>query len=168
MIGFIRRLYYNYTWWQQCTHLTPPWLRISHWCLASSLLLERSLSRVESYVTTDGQSASLSRNKAPIWGLWPDFLLLSDSCGFVDVGCSLWRDNGSVVYNCCWPALASAVILGSEYRGGHILLFHIQDIPFCRLLRLAGLQWRYSTPPPRGIPSPTHGSFLVITVMRPW
>jgi hypothetical protein len=28
--------------------------------------------RVESYVTTDCQSASLSWNKAPIWGLWPD------------------------------------------------------------------------------------------------
>jgi hypothetical protein len=27
----------------------------------------------ESYVTTDGQSASLSGNKAPIWGLQPDF-----------------------------------------------------------------------------------------------
>jgi hypothetical protein len=26
----------------------------------------------ESYVTTDGQSASLFWNKAPIWGLWPD------------------------------------------------------------------------------------------------
>jgi hypothetical protein len=26
----------------------------------------------ESYVTTDGQSASLSWNKAPIWGLRPD------------------------------------------------------------------------------------------------
>jgi hypothetical protein len=26
-----------------------------------------------SYVTTDGQSASLSSNKAPIWGLKPDF-----------------------------------------------------------------------------------------------
>jgi hypothetical protein len=27
----------------------------------------------ESYVTTDGQPASLSWNKAPIWGLRPDF-----------------------------------------------------------------------------------------------
>jgi hypothetical protein len=33
----------------------------------------RLWSRVESYVTTDGQSASLSWNKAPIWGLRPDF-----------------------------------------------------------------------------------------------
>jgi hypothetical protein len=27
----------------------------------------------ESYITTDGQSASFSRNKAPIWSLGPDF-----------------------------------------------------------------------------------------------
>jgi hypothetical protein len=29
-------------------------------------------SESESYVTTDGQPASLSWNKAPIWGLLPD------------------------------------------------------------------------------------------------
>jgi hypothetical protein len=30
------------------------------------------------------------------------FLLLSDSCRFVDLGSTLWRGDGSVVYNCCW------------------------------------------------------------------
>jgi hypothetical protein len=50
--------------------------------------------------------------------------------------------------------LASAVIFGSESRRtrGHILLSHIWDFPFRRLLRLAGSQWRYSTPPPLGYP----------------
>jgi hypothetical protein len=50
-------------------------------------------------------------------------------------------------------ALASAAILGSESRGtrDHILLPQIRDFPFPRLLRLAGLRWRYSTPPPHGI-----------------
>jgi hypothetical protein len=49
--------------------------------------------------------------------------------------------------------LASAVILGFESRGtrDHILLPQIRDFLFRRLLRLAGLQWRYSTPPPHGI-----------------
>jgi hypothetical protein len=49
-------------------------------------------------------------------------------------------------------ALASAVFLGSESLGtcGHILLSHIWDFPFRRLLRLAGSRWRYSTPPPHG------------------
>jgi hypothetical protein len=49
--------------------------------------------------------------------------------------------------------LASAVILGSESRGtrDQILLNQFRDFPFRRLLRLAGLQWRYSIPPPHGI-----------------
>jgi hypothetical protein len=49
-------------------------------------------------------------------------------------------------------ALASAVIFGSESSGNrdHILLSQIWDFPFRRLLRLAGLRWRYSNPPPHG------------------
>jgi hypothetical protein len=52
-------------------------------------------------------------------------------------------------------AFASAVILGSESRGtrDHILLSQIRDFPFRRLLRRAGLRWRYSTPPPHRINS---------------
>jgi hypothetical protein len=68
------------------------------------MLLERILrilsvqSQSQSYVTADGQSATLSWNKAPVWGLRPDFYHL-ESCGVVDVGRSVWRDVGSVVYN---------------------------------------------------------------------
>jgi hypothetical protein len=48
--------------------------------------------------------------------------------------------------------LASAVIFGSDTRGTRdgILLSQIRDFPYHRLLRLAGLRWRYSTPPPHG------------------
>jgi hypothetical protein len=44
------------------------------YCLRSKTSL-MILSQVESslYVTTEGQSASVSWNKASIWGLWPDF-----------------------------------------------------------------------------------------------
>jgi hypothetical protein len=50
-------------------------------------------------------------------------------------------------------AFASAVTLGSKSRGTrvHILLTQIWDLPFRRLLRLAGLRWRYSTSPPLGL-----------------
>jgi hypothetical protein len=41
-------------------------------------------------------------------GLTTRFLLLSDSCEFVDVGRSLWRENGSVIYNCYWSSLAQS------------------------------------------------------------
>jgi hypothetical protein len=48
--------------------------------------------------------------------------------------------------------LARVVILGSEplETRDHILLSQIWDFTFCRLLRLAGSRWRYSTPPPHG------------------
>jgi hypothetical protein len=36
------------------------------------------------------------------------FLLLSDTCGFVDVGCLLCWEDGSVIYNCCWPSLGQS------------------------------------------------------------
>jgi hypothetical protein len=48
---------------------------------------------------------------------------------------------------------ASAVIFGSESGGtrDHISLSQIRDFPFHRLLRFAGLRWRYSTRPPHGM-----------------
>jgi hypothetical protein len=63
------------------------------------------MSESESYVTTDGQSASLSWNKAPIWGLRPDLYYYQTVAVFY-VGRSLWQEDGSVVYNCCWPSPA--------------------------------------------------------------
>jgi hypothetical protein len=79
-------------------------------------------------------------------------------------------------------ALASSVILGSESRGArdYILLSQIRDFPFRRPLRLPGLRWRYSAPPPRGIIMSsrlfhiiyslglTVGRSLVSTVPLPW
>jgi hypothetical protein len=55
--------------------------------------------------------------------------------------------------------LANAVIFGSRFCGTrvHIVLSQIRDFPFRRLLRLAGLRWRYSTPPPHGMDSNTTG-----------
>jgi hypothetical protein len=57
-------------------------------------------------------------------------------------------------------ALASAVILGSQSRGtrDHILLSQILRLSFFRLLRLAGLRWRYSTQPLHVIYSSTRES----------
>jgi hypothetical protein len=41
------------------------------------------------------------------------FLLLSNSCRFVDVGRSLWRENGSAISNCCWSSLAHSFLARS-------------------------------------------------------
>jgi hypothetical protein len=37
-----------------------------------------------------------------------DRIFITVSCGFVDVGRSLWRQDGAVVYNCCWPSPAQS------------------------------------------------------------
>jgi hypothetical protein len=44
---------------------------------------ELVLPESESYAMTDGQSASLSRNKAAIWGLRPDFYCCQTLAGFL-------------------------------------------------------------------------------------
>jgi hypothetical protein len=90
-------------------------------------------------------------NEAPIWSLRPDFYYCQQLrvcwCGTLSL--TRWR----VCRLQLLLGLASAVILWSESRGtrDHILLSQIRDFPFPRLLLLAGLRWRYSTPPPRGI-----------------
>jgi hypothetical protein len=76
----------------------------------------------ESHVTTDGQPASLSWNKAPICGLRPDLYYLCDSCRFVDLGRPLWREDGSVVYSCCWPSPAQS-FLGASPVGLVAILY---------------------------------------------
>jgi hypothetical protein len=82
---------------------------------------------------------------SPIWGpfitVWQ---LRSCSCE------APFLTRGLVCLLYMLLALASAVLLGSEFLGtrDHILLSQIWDFPFRRLLRLAGSQWRYSTPPP--------------------
>jgi hypothetical protein len=60
--------------------------------------------------------------------------------------------RGWICYLQLLLALTGAFLLGSEFRGtrDHILVSQIRDFPFCRLLRLAGLRWRYSTPPSQG------------------
>jgi hypothetical protein len=45
------------------------------------------------------QSASLSWCRAPIWSPWSDFCFLSENCGFLYVGCPLWREDGSGIYS---------------------------------------------------------------------
>jgi hypothetical protein len=108
----------------------PLW-RISDWSNFSN-------SESESYVTTDGQSASLSWNKAPIWGLQPDFYYRRTFAGLLMWGAL--SDGRTGLSFTIAAGLASAIILWSEplWTRDHILLSQIWDFPFRRLLRLAG------------------------------
>jgi hypothetical protein len=39
---------------------------------------------------------------------YDQIFIMSDICGFANVECSLWREDGSVVYNSCWPSPAQS------------------------------------------------------------
>jgi hypothetical protein len=75
-------------------------------CSITSALF--SLLSLSLMLTTDGQPASLSWSKAPIWGLRPDLYYLCDSYGLVLVGRPLWREVGSALCICCWPLPAQS------------------------------------------------------------
>jgi hypothetical protein len=94
-------------------------------------------------------SQSVSLGVEPHLGLMTRYLFLFDSYGLVfRAALSLTRVRVCLLYMLL--ALASAVFLGSEplATSDHILLSQIWDVPFRRLLRLAGSRWRYSIPPP--------------------
>jgi hypothetical protein len=63
----------HFLWSYRCPLINIPQVKCA---ISSQPPLQNSTewtgSASESYVTTDGQSASLSWNKAPIWGLRPD------------------------------------------------------------------------------------------------
>jgi hypothetical protein len=134
-------------------------------------------SQSQSYVTTDGQSVSLPWCQAPTWGSRPDCYYCQTLDDFFIWG-ALSDERTGMSFTIA-AGLAGGVILGSESLGthDHILLFQIRDSPnlegqiphiyvsqeqggpvippgigfsFRRLLRLAGLRWGYSNPPPSG------------------
>jgi hypothetical protein len=92
-----------------------------------------------------GQSVLMS---SPIWGPMTRFLLLSGSYGFVDMGRPLWRENGSDVYNCCWPSPVHT-FSGPSPTG-------LMTVFYCLRFETA-LTWRVRSPylyfPGRGWPS---------------
>jgi hypothetical protein len=140
-----------------------------------------SLSRESMYLTTDSQSASLSWCQATIMARDQLFFLLEIFRRQLRVSYfmapSLTR--GQVCDFLFLVGLASAAPLGSESRAiqYHILLSQFLRLPslesrvtvfisprdkvaqlhpgtgfpFRRLLRLAGLRWRYSNQPPHGL-----------------
>jgi hypothetical protein len=62
-------------------------------------------------------------------GLKTRFLFPSDCCGFVDVGCPLWREDASVVYNCCWPLPAQS-FSGPSPVGLKTIFYSLRSLRF--------------------------------------
>jgi hypothetical protein len=55
-------------------------------------------------------------------GAYDQIFITVRSCGFVDVGRSLWREDGSIVYNCCWSSSAQS-FLGPSPVGLAIIFY---------------------------------------------
>jgi hypothetical protein len=94
---------------------------------------------------TNNQSVSLSWCQAPS-GSEDLILLLSDICRFVDMGCPLWWEDGSVIYSCCWPSPVQS-FLGTS-------LARIMTIFYCLRLKI------FLTCPCTYIPKEQGGPFI--------
>jgi hypothetical protein len=109
-------------------------------------ILLTDLSESGSNVTTDGQSASLSWNKAAIWGLRPDSYYCQSVAGFLKWGALCdertglsfttaagprQRSHSRVrVYNCCWPSPAQSFSRPSPVGLANIFYcLRLEDFP---------------------------------------
>jgi hypothetical protein len=121
-----------------------------------------------------GQSVFVS---SPIWGPRADFHYCQTTAGYLNWGTLSDKEGVSVVYNCYWSSPAQS--FWSPSRVGHMTILYClsfvtpttwrarslylypaetgwpnytpgTEFPLRRLLRLAGLRWRYSNPPPYG------------------
>jgi hypothetical protein len=107
-------------------------------------------SQSQSYVTTGSQSVSLSvLVSSTHLRLTTRFLLLWDSCRSVDMGHSLWLENGSAIYNCCWSSPAQS--FSTQSPGGLVTYFTVRfETPPTWMARSP-----YLYPPGTGWPSYT-------------
>jgi hypothetical protein len=153
--GFIERLYYNYNKLLQRT-LNLDCRGFFSSCFEANLILRPTVSRPVSLGI-----------KHPS-GAYDQIFITVGQLRVCWYG-SLSLRRGCVCRLQLLLVLASEVILGSESRGtrDHNLLFQIWYFPFCCLLRLAGLRWRYSTPPPLGFHHASRSTTLVINSHEP-
>jgi hypothetical protein len=107
-------------------------------------------SQSQSYVTTDGQSARLSWNKAPIWGLRPDIYYCQTTAGLLMRGALSHGRTGLTFTIAARPRQCSHFRVWDPWDSWPFFTVSDSRLPFRRLLRLAGLRWRYSIPPPHG------------------
>jgi hypothetical protein len=84
----------------------------------------------ESYVTTNGQPASLSWNEAPFWGSQPDLYYCLPVVGLLIWGALSDERTGLSFAIATGPRQRSHFGSESHRTHGHILLSQIWDFPF--------------------------------------
>jgi hypothetical protein len=111
-------------------------------------------SESKSYATIDGQLASLSWNKAPIWGLRPDFYYRQTVAGLLMWGALSDERTSQSFTTSAGPRQHSHSRVRVMWGSRPYFTVSHSRLPFRRLRRLAGSWWRYSIPPPHGCDSP--------------
>jgi hypothetical protein len=108
------------TFFSICSNFFPPplscpiVLTIQYSPAQTAAYLSESESESESYVTTDGQPASLSWSKAPIWGLRPDLYYMYDNYGLVLVGGALSDERSGLSFVYAAQSFSGPSPLGLE------------------------------------------------------
>jgi hypothetical protein len=123
---------------------TPPIQGITRWWeLWSNFSGIVELSWV--YLTADGQSTSSSWYRAPLWGPWPDFILI---LSLVTLCCSSCRvpflTRGRVCNLQCNRWLVRSLRTNNHTLPSHLRLCSL----FVASYDSQRLRWRYSNPPP--------------------
>jgi hypothetical protein len=101
----------------------------------------------QSHIATDGKSWCRAPSRAHDQKFITVWQLRTSFCGAPSL---TWGWVCFFFCICCWPLPAQSS--SGPSPSGLATMFYclIWDFPFCRLLRLAGSRWRYSTPPPHG------------------
>jgi hypothetical protein len=96
------------------------------WVVSFLLMPAKKKSKLYYDRRSVGQSLLVS---SPHFGPNTGFFLLSGSCEFVDVGPPFWREDGSVVYSCCWSSPALSFLGPSPAELTTVFYCQIQDTP---------------------------------------
>jgi hypothetical protein len=123
------------------------------------------LSQSQSYVTTDGQSASLSWNKAPIWGLRPDLCYCLAFAGLFMWGALSDKRTGLTFTITAGPRQRNHFRVWVPWHSWPYFTVSVSRLPFSSP-PIAALRWRYSTSPPHGILPLLASIILLITLLH--
>jgi hypothetical protein len=109
-----------------------------------------------------------SCNKAPKWGLRPDFYFCQTVTGFLMWGALSDERTGQSFTIAASPCQGSLSWVRVPWDSRPYFTVSDLRLPFHRLVRLAWSRWRYSIPPPHGsLTNMSLSLMLSPTVSRP-
>jgi hypothetical protein len=117
----------------------------------------------QTYVTADDQSTSRSWFQIQS-GAQDHIFILSDNCGFIYIymGRLHWREDGSVIYNCCWPSPAQSFL--HPCSAGLMAIFYsrslVSSILECRMPVFISLRERVTQVYPQTLSSSLTSDWL--------